>query len=108
MVKSAQRAPSHESEVETKSCLKARRKLGALNLKTYTAHWPDRVFFLPGGKCFFVEFKRPESPGRRAGRPRVPQKKAIEKLRQLGFRVFVVRSEEEMELLIDVYQLGED
>ena len=56
----------------------------ALVLKTHQRDWPDRVFFLPGGHCFFIEFKRPGEqlrPGQRA---------AKERLEEQGFVVYVV------------------
>lgn len=45
--------------------------------------YPDRVFWLPGGKPLFIEFKRPGEPLRKN------QQKKCEWLRQLGYSVKV-------------------
>jgi len=45
--------------------------------------WPDRVFLLPGGRVFFIEFKRPGQ------KPTSLQLRRQSILRQLGFQVEV-------------------
>jgi hypothetical protein len=50
-----------ETTIETKVAEDAKHKLGVLSFKLglrYDAGWPDRVFLIPGGRPFFVEFKR--------------------------------------------------
>ncbi len=49
---------------------------------------PDRLVCLPGGRAWFVELK---APGRQ---PRPAQWVQIERLRALGFPVFVIDSRE--------------
>lgn len=45
--------------------------------------WPDDAFFFPGGKVYFIEFKRP------GGKVSKLQAYRIKKLRDLGFDVDV-------------------
>ncbi len=45
---------------------------------------PDRLVLLPGGKCAFVEVKRPGE------KPRPIQVKRIKQLRKLGFLCYVL------------------
>lgn len=45
-----------EKEIETR-IIKAFPDV--LALKIHKRNWPDRLFFLPSGRCFFIEFKRP-------------------------------------------------
>ncbi len=55
-----------EKEIEAEVI---RRFPEIIQLKTHVKHWPDRIFFLPGGKAVFMEFKVPgeePSPGQRA------------------------------------------
>jgi G:T-mismatch repair DNA endonuclease (very short patch repair protein) len=51
---------------------------------------PDRICLFPGGRVFFVEIK---APGKKA---RPLQEKRHEELRELGFKVLVVDTEEEV------------
>jgi hypothetical protein len=44
-----------EKEIEQKII---RAYPNALALKIHKRDWPDRLFLLPGGRLFFVEFKR--------------------------------------------------
>ena len=55
-----------------------------LALKIHVRHWPDTVFFLPGGKTVFIEFKRPGQ------KPRFGQNAYLERLEKHGFDVHVV------------------
>ena len=55
-----------------------------------TAGVPDRLVLLPGGRAVFCELK---APGKK---PRLLQVHRIEQLRKLGFRVYVVDSEEKI------------
>jgi len=51
---------------------------------------PDRIVLLPDGKVGFVEVK---APGKK---PRALQVVRHEKLRELGFKVFVLDGEEQI------------
>lgn len=56
------------------------RKMGGFGF----AAWPDRLFVLPGGKTFWVEFKRPKTGKLSAG-----QEELIMVLRAMGHVVYV-------------------
>jgi hypothetical protein len=70
---------------------------GAINVKTaYTfAGWPDRMFILPNGVVWFVEFKTVK------GKLTERQKMTIQALRDRKQIVNVVRSTSEFKLLFD-------
>jgi hypothetical protein len=74
---------------------------GALALKLHKRDWPDRLFLLPGGRCFFVEFKRTDHELRPG------QKLAKGALEARGFGVYVVDSAEKGGLLIELWKLNE-
>ena len=59
-------------------------------IKLYRRGWPDRLILGPGGKCFFIEFKRDEKEDLRK-----LQKFWREFLIKIGFNVYVCRSTEE-------------
>jgi len=61
---------------------------------------PDRICLFPDGKLVFVELKR------HGAKPRPLQRRQIEKIRQLGFRVEVIDSEEGIEGLIHSIEDG--
>ena len=67
----------------------------ALALKVHKRDWPDRLFLLPGGRCFFVEFKR-KGENLRPG-----QKLARIALKERGFEVFRIDNAEQGKGLID-------
>lgn len=52
-----------ESKVERDTCGDALRKLRVPNMKMLhtggETGWPDRIFFVPGGRPLMIEFKRP-------------------------------------------------
>lgn len=56
-----------------------------------TAGVPDRICLFPGGKVFFVETK---APGKK---PRPLQEKRHRELRQLGFKVLVIDTEDDID-----------
>lgn len=56
---------------------------------------PDRLVLMPGGKMCFMEIK---AVGKR---PRPLQVRCIEKLRALGFKVFVVDGKEQIGGILD-------
>lgn len=75
-----------ERDVERRLCELA-RKHGGFALKWTspgTLGVPDRIVFLPGGRFYLVELKRP------GGRARASQKALHRKLERLGFQVHVV------------------
>jgi hypothetical protein len=52
--------------------------------KLYKRSWPDRLVLLPGGRCFFVEFKVKDEPLR-------PDQELVKKaLEERSFTVYVV------------------
>ena len=59
---------------------------------------PDRLLLLPGGRLAFVEVK---APGKK---PRPLQRRRIEQLTALGFRVFVLDSKEQIGEILDEVQ----
>lgn len=58
--------------------------------------WPDRIVLLPGGVLVWVELKRPKG-----GVIAPAQHVAHEDLRRLGQHVCVVRTQEEVDRLIE-------
>ncbi|MGO3752001.1 MAG: VRR-NUC domain-containing protein [Peptoniphilaceae bacterium] len=55
---------------------------------------PDRIILLPKGKIGFVETKRP------GGEPRPIQKKRIRQFKNLGFKVYVLDTKENIDEII--------
>ena len=85
-----------EKELERK-LIKAVRQSGGLALKFVSpgmAGVPDRLLLFPGGKLAFCEVKAPGE------KPRPLQVHRMEQLRELGFRVYVVDSEEKIGAMI--------
>ena len=75
-----------ESEIERVFCKKL-QKLGCLTPKiSDNPGWPDRLIITPGGKHFFIEFKRP------GGKLSVIQTTVINQISRLGHFVFVIDS----------------
>lgn len=58
--------------------------------------FPDRIILMPGGHVLFVETKAPKR------RPSIVQKKVHQSLRDLGFRVEVIDSMEDVETLLTI------
>jgi len=56
---------------------------------TYTRDWPDRMFFIPGGRPLLIEFKKP------GAEPTPKQAARIKELRELGYDVEVCDSKEQ-------------
>lgn len=70
-------------------------KQGGLFLKlTGLVGLPDRLILLPRGKLLFVELKRPGQ------KPRPAQKRWIAKLTEMGFKVEVVTTLQQLGYLI--------
>ena len=59
---------------------------------------PDRLLLFPGGKLAFVEVKAPGE------KPRPRQRRRIEQLTALGFRVYVLDSKEQIGEIMDEVQ----
>lgn len=51
--------------------------------------WPDRLFWLPNGQIIMIEFKRPGC------KPTPSQLHMHERLRNQGFKVYVIDSKEQ-------------
>lgn len=86
-----------EKLLEKKLNLKVKQELGGISVKLLTDFFtglPDRVIFLPEGRTAFVEVKTTNK------KPRKIQKIVINKLRSLGFPVYVIDSTEGINNLI--------
>ena len=59
---------------------------------------PDRIILLPNGKCAFVEVKR------KGMKPRPLQMARHEKLRNLGYKVYVLDDIKQIGVLLDEIQ----
>ena len=89
--------PSEKASVEN-PVVKYADRLGVPILKVnplWAAGWPDRVFFVPGGKPLIIEFKRGED-----SKLRKKQKEIIGKLEKLGYEVHTVNTVEEGKALV--------
>lgn len=78
----------NEKYIEKVFCREV-KSLGGLALKLWpvsVAGLPDRLVLLPGGVSFFVELKAP------GGRCTLLQRRTHEKLKKLGFIVYVCDS----------------
>lgn len=67
-----------ESCVE-KATTQAAFNVGVPSTKFGVRGWPDRIFWIPGGKPLLIEFKSPRQ------KPRPLQEHRIDQLRQLGY-----------------------
>jgi hypothetical protein len=72
-----------EAKIERRVCERAFNELGVDNFKWGVDGWPDRVYLMPGGRPFLIEFKRPGE----SLRPR--QEFRIECLKLWGYNVEV-------------------
>ena len=61
---------------------------------------PDRIVLMPGGRCAFIEVKAPGE------KPRPLQEARHRLLRDLGFRVYVLDSTEQIGGIVDEIQRG--
>lgn len=92
-----------EKEIETKVCAYA-KKLGVIHYKFTSPakrSVPDRVFVLPGGRVFWIEFKR------KGEMPRSAQAIEIAKLRQQGATVYIVNDVENGKRVIEREKSGD-
>ncbi len=91
---------SEEKSIE-KKLVKAVKSLGGLCLKFVSPGYdgvPDRLILIAYGKIAFVEVKAPGE------KPRPLQVHVIEKIKRLGFNVFVLDSEDKIGGIIDAIQ----
>lgn len=89
--------PSEKASVEN-PVVKYAQGLGIPVLKVnplWAAGWPDRVFFVPGGRPLIIEFKRADD-----GKLRKKQKEIIGKLEKLDYEVYTVDTVEEGKALV--------
>lgn len=61
---------------------------------------PDRIVILPGGRVVFIELKAP------GGKPTQLQLVQHKQLRELGCRVLIIDSKDQVDSLIEAYQEG--
>ena len=91
-----------EKHIEAKVCDYAKER-GLLVYKFTSparAAVPDRLFILPSGKAFFVEFKR-------EGQKATPaQKREHHRLRQHHVSVFVIDNVDDGKAMVDFMVLG--
>ena len=76
------------------------KTLNGMCLKLLSQHitgLPDRLCLLPGGRIFFVEVK---TTGKK---PRKVQEVIHQRLRSLGFRVYVLDSSKVLHTILDDY-----
>ncbi len=86
-----------EMEIERK-LVRAVQMMGGMAVKFVSPGFdgmPDRIVLLKGGRMAFVEVKRPGE------KPRPLQESRHRRLRQLGFKVYVLDSEEMIGEIID-------
>lgn len=77
------------------------KSLGGISLKLLSAHTtglPDRICLLPDGRLFFAEMK---TTGQK---PRKIQTLMINRLRDLGFDVYVIDNTEQMKQILKDYE----
>lgn len=75
-----------ESKIEQHACELAWKHLGIIGSKLVTpgdTGYPDRIFWIPGGRPLLIEFKRPGEE------PRPKQEYIQNQLRKLGYQVEV-------------------
>ena len=98
-VKQRHRLPT-EAMIETRVVQYARAR--GLRADKFTSpnrrSVPDRIVLCPGGRMFFIEFKRPK-----LGKVTEGQAREHEDLRRLGFEVYVIDDIDEGKELIDRY-----
>jgi hypothetical protein len=84
-----------EDAVETHLRKRVKRLQGlCLKLMLLTG-FPDRLVLLPGGRILFFELKRPKGGKFEPRQPRVHKL-----LRDLGFRVYVCKTKDEVDLAL--------
>lgn len=81
-----------EDVIEHYFCRLVKQHKGQTIKIRFLRGWPDRVAFLPGGVVLFVEFKRPVG-----GKFEPLQVRIHDKLRALGFTVYVWNTKEQID-----------
>lgn len=79
------------------------KRIGGWSIKIpaiYTSGIPDRICLLPGGRIFFAEIKTTKEKTRKV------QDVVIKKLRGLGFKVYIIDSTTDIEIIIDAFTKG--
>ena len=92
-----------EKRIERKLC-EAVKAVGGLALKFVSPGFdgvPDRLILIAYGKLAFVEVKAPGE------KPRPLQVARINKIRSLGFRVYVLDDEKNIQRIIDEIKGGD-
>lgn len=54
--------PGNELDIEEAACAEVSKRFGIVSLKLNVQSntgWPDRMFLIPGGRPFYIEFKQP-------------------------------------------------
>jgi hypothetical protein len=91
-----------ESEKKIEAYLRKKVEgLGGLALKLPSVHFiglPDRVCLLPGGALFFAELKTTKK------KPTKIQIKVHEKIKALGFNLYVIDSSAQIDKIIQDYE----
>ena len=77
-----------EIAIENAFCRQC-RKLGIWQIKLGQDSMPDRGVLLPGGNLVLIEFKR------KGAQPRPNQAATIKKLRNIGYKVYVIDDSED-------------
>ena len=83
-----------EKEIESALVKRVKENKGLKFTSPSMTGMPDRIILLPKGKVGFVETKRP------GGEPRPIQKKRIRQFKNLGFKVYVLDSKENIDEII--------
>lgn len=86
-----------ETQIEQQACRQILLKHGIKSIKltpTQATGYPDRLFFIPGGKPLLIEFKRPGEA------PRPKQRHIIQWLKKLGYQVAVCDSVESATMVV--------
>jgi hypothetical protein len=88
--------PEDEASVE-RHLIKRVKALKGLAIKVmFLTGWPDRMVLLPGGRIVWFELKRPKG-----GRFQPLQPYWIKTLRKLGFGVYVCKTKQEVDEVLD-------
>lgn len=92
-----------EKEASLESRLGAKIKsMGGWSLKllpTFVIGLPDRMCLLPGGRLFFAEIKTTGE------KPRRSQLAVHRRLEEMGFKVYVIDSSKQMDLILKEWEI---
>ena len=84
-----------EDAVEKHLRIRVKRLFGVCIKIQLLTGWPDRLVLLPEGRILFFELKRPKGGKFEPKQPRVHKM-----LRYLGFRVYVCKTKEEVDVAL--------